>query len=178
MGIFILRAAAGAAPMFSGSWSAITLVALVVSIFTSVVLGVVLLVTGLSGGFAATAPQPPSPPMQGSLSAAYREAAREIANERAGLEPNERFGAIPPPKGTDAAPTEDADASKPPPTGLWQLLAAFFACVPVALVWSFVDNPQGASTGFTPGAALALLLLAGQFFLCGWYVRIRRRRAR
>lgn len=186
--------------IFSGTWSVITLLCMVVTVVVSTILGIVLLLTALTGGFSKKQPQEPLPPMQGSLSKAYHDAAIEIAAERAGLSQNTNpFGNTNisnesvPESESPAENSQSNESSKTKSTilhrilsvlkriykaklatGLWHILTAFLAFIPSLMFWNWVDSPSGYSVTFTLGAGLNLAVLLLQFILIGMYARKRK----
>lgn len=146
----------------TGIWSAWTLVFLVAMLFIGIVLLVVLIITGFGGGFATKRAQPPTP-SPGPVARQYQQALAEAA-------------------GLSYTPPQDVAPGQPvvqkrrlAGTGLFQLLGAMLAPLPALLVQRFVDASTGPNAGFSLGAGLNLLLLAGQVFLVVWYARLRRR---
>lgn len=142
---------------YVGAWSPYTLLLCLFIVFTSLVLLVVLIVSGMTGRFRK---KPPAPPEDDHLQPAGGRAYYNIPDEELLEE--------------EAPPTKEP----PPPgkTGLAELLVAFFCPIPALLVFSIVDNTSGQMVAATGGTALVLFLFAGQIFLIVRFVRAQRGR--
>ncbi len=161
----IVFSAAAMLDTYTGHWSPYTLLIAVVMGFSGLILLVVLLLLALTGRISTR-------PQQGM--ADEDDGGFTLFEERT-LTRSEKDGR----RKAIQKERQETPPEKPRRKTGWQFLVGAIGCsVPPAFIFSWIDNPLGRMRSATFGAALCVILLAGQVYLVVRFVMCQRRLGR